>query len=329
MPQFLIQESTTPPERIVAWDVEHATRVLRGRGLRSFTLEPVGDPDALDVIERGDDLLEMVREARRRGIRTGLTPTMGALHAGHISLVEASRRECGMTIATIFVNPTQFGPNEDFDRYPRTLDDDLAQLREAGASACFVPSVEEMYPSGSTTMVAPPAVAERWEGECRPGHFEGVATIVLKLFHLAPVDVAFFGSKDYQQARVIQEMARDLCIGIEIRSCPIIRELDGLALSSRNRYLSEAERTVALGVPRCLQEAVDVAAKGERDPVVLSQRMHATLHEAGIERIDYAEVVDAIHLHPLSTLDRDAVAIVAAYVGQTRLIDNRQLSPTA
>lgn len=312
---------------MVAWDSEHAARVLRTRGLDAFKLEQLTPANELDVVERGEDMLELVREARRRHVRSGLTPTMGALHAGHISLVEASRRECGMTIATIFVNPTQFGPDEDFDRYPRTLDDDLSQLRDAGASVCFVPAVDEMYPSGSSTMIAPPSVSQRWEGECRPGHFAGVATIVMKLLQLAPVDVAFFGSKDFQQARVIQEMVRDLRVAVEIRTCPIVREPDGLALSSRNRYLSSSEREVALGVPRCLQAAADAVSAGEQDPAALSRVMHGALHDVGIQRIDYAEVVDARSLEPLESLDRAAVAIVAAFVGQTRLIDNRELSP--
>ncbi len=170
----------------------------------------------------------------------GLVPTMGALHEGHLSLVRRSVAECDYTVATIFVNPTQFGPQEDFSRYPRTLEADLAALAAEGTDLVFVPSAEQIFPPGFSTFVEPPDVAKLWEGRCRPGHFRGVATVVLKLFHLVAADVAFFGQKDYQQSRVIQDMARDLDLRVHIEICPTIREQDGLAMSSRNRYLNPA-----------------------------------------------------------------------------------------
>ncbi len=333
MPEFVFHPSVdgaSSTESVIALDEEHARRLLARRGIDGAPPLQVAtgtSADGVTVVRRGADLLELVREYRRRGQRTGLAPTMGALHAGHLSLIEASRSECDATIATIFVNPTQFGPNEDFNKYPRTLERDLQLLAEGGADICFTPDVAEMYPEGATAMVAPPEVSRHWEGECRPGHFEGVATIVLKLFQLAPVDRAYFGRKDFQQALVIQRMVEDLKIPIEIRTCPIVREPDGLALSSRNRYLSTDERATALALSHALRSAAATIEQGERDPGAVRKEMHRVLLEGGVSQLDYAEIVGASDLAPLSRIDRRAVAIIAAFVGSTRLIDNREIDP--
>ena len=323
-----VAKSTNPasddPVQFVALDEIHAQDIATRRGLER--VEAVAS-ETIDVVATGQDMLELVRECRRRRMRTGLVPTMGALHAGHVSLVEACNEKCDFTIATIFVNPTQFAPHEDFDKYPRTLDADLRRLRTAGAHACFVPDVDEMYPPGASTMVSPPDVARRWEGEFRPTHFAGVATVVLKLFNLAPVDDAFFGRKDFQQALVVGQMVRDLKLPVQIHTCPIIREQDGLALSSRNRYLSETERQTALAVPECLASADRAWSEGQRSAAALQELMLGALRSRGVDRIDYAVVVDAETLEPREVLNRPAVALVAAHVGSTRLIDNRVFDP--
>jgi pantoate--beta-alanine ligase len=252
---------------------------------------------------------------------------MGALHEGHLSLVAASRAVCDLTVATIFVNPTQFGPNEDFSRYPRTLDADLAKLSAAGADYAFVPDVAEMYPAGlqpdrATTMVEPGSAAEPLEGQFRPGHFRGVATVVLKLFQAVPADAAFFGQKDYQQQLVVRQMVADLSLPIEIVVCPIVREADGLAMSSRNVYLSADDRQKALSISRALTQAEAMVAGGERIAEKVAAEMLGTLRAGGVEAIDYAAVVDAGTLAAIERIDATAVALIAARVGATRLIDN-------
>jgi pantoate--beta-alanine ligase len=274
------------------------------------------------LIRRGRELQQSLEAARAAGKRVGLVPTMGALHEGHLSLVRRSREQCDCTAVTIFVNPTQFGPQEDLGRYPRTLDADIEVLANDQVDVVFTPEPDEMYPPGFSTYVQPPQVSLPFEGRCRPGHFRGVATVVLKLFHLAPADIAFFGQKDYQQCLVIQHMARDLDLPVEVRMCPIVRETDGLAMSSRNRYMNEAERQQALALSRGLQVAQQLAAEGERDAAKLADGIRRTLDEAGISRVDYAAIADRESLQEMSRLDRPAVALVAAYVGQTRLIDN-------
>jgi len=253
---------------------------------------------------------------------------MGALHEGHLSLVRAAQAACGLTVVTVFVNPTQFGPQEDFDKYPRTLASDVDALAACRADLVFAPSREEMYPAGCSTCVEPPAVARRWEGECRPGHFRGVATVVLKLFNLAQADVAFFGQKDYQQAAVIRQMAQDLNVPVEIRVCPTVREPDGLTMSSRNRYLSADERRQALAISRSLRWADQLAAGGERRAAKLAEAMQGVLAEAQIRQIDYVAVVDPDTLEPVSELAGPAIALIAAKVGTTRLIDNWRIERT-
>ena len=265
-------------------------------------------------------------QARKQNLKVGLVPTMGALHEGHLSLVRTARDYCDVTIATIFVNPTQFGPHEDLNKYPRTLDDDLARLGALEVDFAYAPSKEELYPEGFSTFVEPPSVAKRFEGECRPGHFRGVTTIVLKLLNIIPAHIAFFGQKDYQQCRVIQSMAQDLNVPTLIQLCPTVRDPDGLALSSRNQYLSTAERTQALSISKSLDDAEGEVSRGQTDMRRIVDRMRNTLEAAGIEKIDYVDIADAQTLEPVAQLQNDAVALIAAHVGITRLIDNRILS---
>jgi pantoate--beta-alanine ligase len=263
-----------------------------------------------------------VRELQRAGKKVGLVPTMGALHEGHLSLVRQAKSECDVAVATIFVNPAQFAPNEDFSKYPRTLDSDLQLLDSANCDLAFVPSREEMYPPDASTFIEPPQVAQPLEGAFRPAHFRGVATIVLKLFNIIPADQAYFGQKDFQQALVIQRMVADLNLPVQVVLCPIIREADGLAMSSRNRYLSSIERLQALALSRALKLVVDQVSRGVRDASVLKSQMQEVLETAGIERVDYATIADQKTLAEVTLLDSPAVALIAAFVGTTRLIDN-------
>jgi pantoate--beta-alanine ligase len=281
----------------------------------------------LRVITSPQQMQAEVLGFKRQGRRVAVVPTMGALHAGHLSLVEIARRHADVVVATIFVNPTQFGPQEDFSKYPRTLEADLQALSAAGCDLVFVPASDEIYPPGFSTYIEPPAVALPLEGVCRPGHFRGVATVVLKLFQLVPAEVACFGQKDYQQLLVIRRMALDLDVPIEIIPCPIVREADGLAMSSRNRYLSPAERQKALALSRALERAEQMAAGGERNCDKIAEAMREMLSKAGISRVDYAVVVDAQTLEQKPTIAGRAVALIAAFVGTTRLIDNRLLTP--
>ena len=273
------------------------------------------------VIESPAELRTLLREKRRLDQSIGLTPTMGALHAGHLSLVEASKQRCDFSVVTIFVNPTQFAAGEDLERYPRDLQRDQALLAEVGADVIFAPSVDTIYPTGFSTYVAPPRVAGRWEGEQRPDHFRGVATVVLKLFQLAPADWAFFGQKDYQQVQVVRAMVRDLNVPIEISMEPIVREPDGLAMSSRNAYLSESERRRAVALSDALRQVRAAAESGERRTAVLEQRMRERL-ATDVDCTEYAVLVDADHLEPLDALDRRWAALIAVRIGSTRLIDN-------
>ncbi len=281
--------------------------------------------DAVRVVTTVGELRAAIHAAREDNRSIGLTPTMGALHEGHLSLVRAARAACTFTVATIFVNPTQFGPHEDFARYPRTLDADLAALAGCGTDLIFVPDADELYPADWSTSVEPPRVARRWEGECRPGHFRGVATVVLKLFNLVQPAAAFFGCKDYQQAVVIRRMVRDLDVPVEIHVCPTVREPDGLAMSSRNRYLSPDERHRATAISRGLRQAEALALAGERRAEALAGAVRNTLAAAGVEHVDYIAVVDPETLEPIAGSASRAVILIAARVGGTRLIDNMQL----
>lgn len=278
------------------------------------------------VIETVAAMRAEVRRLQRNGQRVGVVPTMGALHDGHLSLVHLAKQSCEKVVATIFVNPTQFAPHEDFSKYPRTLERDLELLREAGCDYVFVPSRDEVYPSGFSTEVDPPAVARRWEGECRPGHFRGVATVVLKLLNMVPADVAVFGQKDYQQAAVIQQMVRDLNLGTEIQLGPIIRDPDGLAMSSRNRYLSPSERQRALSLSQSLAAAQLLINAGEMRAATIAAMIGETL-QPQVDAIDYIAIADGETLEPVETIGANTVILLAVKIGSTRLIDNCVVSP--
>jgi len=269
--------------------------------------------------------------ARAHGAKLGLVPTMGALHAGHVALLEDARRRTDCVAATIFVNPTQFGPNEDFSKYPRTLDADLEKCEAAGVSLVFAPDTQEMYPQGEKTRVRVDELTAHLCGRSRPGHFEGVTTVVTKLFAVAGPCVAVFGRKDYQQLCVIRRMARDLLLPVEVVGHPIVRESDGLALSSRNTYLSAPDRVRALTLSRSLSRAVAAFARGERGAGALRLPVAEAIESAGL-RLDYATLADADVLAPIADESRvgDRVLLaVAAFAGSTRLIDNVVLGEDA
>jgi pantoate--beta-alanine ligase len=247
---------------------------------------------------------------------------MGALHEGHAALVRAARAASGFVVVSVFVNPTQFGPREDFARYPRTIEADQKLCGNAGADLMFAPSVEEMYPTSSVTFVDVEKLGEGLCGASRPGHFRGVCTVVLKLFNIVHPDMAHFGAKDYQQARIITQMVRDLNVPVAVRTEPTVREPDGLALSSRNRYLGAEERAVAPRIYQALRAARGRARAGEIDAGRLASALHAELAAIPGARVDYASVVDAETLQPVTRLDRPTVAAVAVFLGSTRLIDN-------
>lgn len=263
-----------------------------------------------------------VREWRGGAGTVGFVPTMGALHAGHLSLVERSRRDNDATIVSIFVNPTQFGPNEDFGAYPRHEREDLALLEMARANAAFLPSVDEMYPKGDDTRVDPGAIAAPLEGAARPGHFVGVATVVARLFDIVRPDVAYFGQKDFQQLRVLQTMARERFPEIRVIGCPIVREDDGLAMSSRNAYLSTSERREALALSRGLRAAQELWQRGERDPERLCAEVREAVKGARGVALEYVSAADPFDLHELRGRADRAVVSLAARVGKARLIDN-------
>ncbi len=267
-----------------------------------------------------------VAAARRQGQSIGLVPTMGALHAGHASLLRAARSETGCVVASIFVNPTQFGPREDFSRYPRTLEHDLHVCAAEGVDLVFAPEVALIYPADFHTYVEVHELQDGLCGASRPGHFRGVATVVLKLFQIVQPDVAYFGQKDAQQARIIQQLVSDLNVPVRIRVCPIVRESDGLALSSRNQYLDPGQRRQATVLYRALEEARALIEAGERDAVLVRQTLAARIQTAPGAELDYAAVVDASTLRPVERLCGDVLLAVAVKFGATRLIDNVMLA---
>jgi pantoate--beta-alanine ligase len=277
----------------------------------------------LKVFETRQPLQEEVDRARSHGRRIALVPTMGNLHAGHLKLVEKAREQAGFVVASIFVNPLQFGPNEDFARYPRTLDADLAALRGAGCDAVFLPSVATMYPQGMAvhTTISVPQISTLHCGASRPGHFDGVCTVVCKLFRLVRPDLAVFGLKDYQQFRIISRMVEDLLLDVELLGVPTVREDSGLALSSRNGYLSAEQRQLALALWRNLQAAAAAIRGGRRDFAALEAQAMAALASAGLEP-DYFHICDRESLLPAAADDAAPVILAAARVGTTRLIDN-------
>jgi pantoate--beta-alanine ligase len=262
------------------------------------------------------------RAVRQRGQTLGFVPTMGALHAGHLALIKAARAQCDVVAASIFVNPKQFGPNEDLAKYPRTFDQDCTLLEAEGTELLFAPQADEMYPAGASTYVDVEGVSDRLDGASRPGHFRGVATVVAKLFHIVGPDKAFFGQKDAAQVAVLRRMVRDLNFDLELVVCPTVREMDGLALSSRNRYLSPSERAQALVLSRALQAMVAAFRAGERQVVRLLEAGQEIMAAEPQVRIDYLTIVDPDTLLPLESASAGALAAVAAHVGTTRLIDN-------
>ncbi len=279
-------------------------------------------PPLPPVVPTAAEVRAAVASARAQGRTVGFVPTMGALHEGHAALIRAARRRTGFVVVSIFVNPTQFGPQEDFARYPRTPDADRAVCGAAGADLVFAPSVGEMYPEGSATFVEVTGLQDVLEGASRPGHFRGVCTVVLKLFNIVQPDVAYFGQKDAQQARIVRRMVRDLNVPVEVRVEPTVREPDGLAMSSRNRYLSAGERAAAPRISAALREVRERAAAGEGDAARLEAALAAALAAIPGAKVDYARIVDADTLRPLARLDRPALATVAVFLGNTRLIDN-------
>jgi pantoate--beta-alanine ligase len=270
---------------------------------------------------------EQARQARAESRIVGLVPTMGALHAGHVALIERARRECSPVIASIFVNPKQFGPNEDFSKYPRALDSDRKMLEQAGVDSLFAPEPLEIYPNGFSTYVHVHGLSERLEGRSRPGHFRGVTTVVMKLLQIVQPNFAYFGRKDAQQARIITQMAGDLNLDAEIVVCPIVREPDGLALSSRNAYLSAEERKAATVLHRALDAARSDLAAGVRDALQLQGVLHRTLSVESQARVDYAEIVDAESFEPVARVSKPAYVLLAVFIGKTRLIDNLYIEP--
>jgi len=273
------------------------------------------------------DLRESLGAVRREGRKIGLVPTMGALHAGHLSLVRASRDQRDYTVVSIYVNPSQFGPGEDLARYPHTLEADLDALAEHEVPLVFAPANEEVYPSGYATWVEVGSVAEPLEGACRPGHFRGVATIVLKLLGMVRPDAAYFGQKDYQQALVIRRMVEDLNVPVAIRVCPIVREPDGLAMSSRNAYLDDAERQRALLLWRSLCLAGDLVERGRRSAAGIAEKMRELILSAEDAQIDYVALGDPDTLEPVDEIRGRTLAALAVRIGKIRLIDNRLLEP--
>ena len=262
------------------------------------------------------------RSARQDQRRLGFVPTMGALHAGHLSLVRAARRQCESVAVSIFVNPTQFGPDEDFCSYPRTFERDRGLLEQEGVPILFVPSTEEIYPPGSTTFVEVKGLSEKLCGRSRPGHFRGVATVVAKLFNIVQPDFAFFGQKDAAQAVIIRRMVRDLDFDVQVMVCPIVRQPDGLALSSRNAYLDPQQRKQATVLYRSLMRVQFLADRGESDSARLIAAALDEFKQEPEVRLDYFEIVDRETLDPVANTSQGALVAVAAFVGTTRLIDN-------
>lgn len=274
------------------------------------------------VISSAAEITVLCKEARRSGKRIGLVPTMGALHEGHLSLVRTARSQADVVVVSLFVNPTQFGPKEDFSSYPRTLEKDSALLQAEKVDFLFNPSVEEMYSPGASTWVIVEGLSEKLDGRSRPGHFRGVTTVVSKLFSIVQPDLAFFGQKDGAQASIIRKMVSDLHFDLRVVVCPIVREKDGLAMSSRNVYLNPAQRKAATVLYRALMRIQTLADQGESNSARLSEAGKQVITEEPSVRLDFLEIVDWDTLDPVADISRSALVAVAAYVGETRLIDN-------
>jgi pantoate--beta-alanine ligase len=265
---------------------------------------------------------EFSRKERSENRVVGLVPTMGALHDGHLSLIKRARLECSSVVVSIFVNPTQFGPAEDFGKYPRAIETDTEKLSDAGVNCVFLPEVVEVYPPNYSTYVTVEGLSERLEGRSRPGHFRGVSTVVLKLLQIVQPEFAYFGRKDAQQAAIISRMAGDLNLNSEIVICPIVREADGLAMSSRNAYLTPQDRQAATVLHRALQAAQKALHAGTRDAQSLQSAMRRVLDQEPHGKVDYAEIVDAQTFQPVALVSHSAYALLAVKFGSTRLLDN-------
>jgi len=281
----------------------------------------------METIHTIEWMKQIAHEARARDRIVGLVPTMGALHEGHFSLIRAAQRECAPVAVSLFVNPKQFGPAEDFSKYPRTLEQDRAALEALGVDFLFAPSPQDMYPAGFRTSVVVEGLSDRLEGRSRPGHFRGVTTVVLKLFEIVQPRFAYFGRKDAQQARLIRQMSADLNLDTSVVVCPIVREADGLALSSRNVYLKAEDRRAATALSRSLAAVRDEIAKGERDTGRLLAALRRVLALEPRVALDYAEIVDNETLEPVPILRGSCYVLLAAKVGGTRLIDNALIEP--
>lgn len=263
----------------------------------------------------------------REGVRIGLVPTMGALHEGHRALIRAGRLRCDALVVSIFVNPTQFAPQEDLAKYPRPISQDRALCRKEGVDICFEPTVEAMYPSGYQTMVTLPAIARRWEGEVRPHHFSGVATVVTKLFGIVHPQISLFGQKDFQQSTLVRQLVKDLNLGVEIIVCPTVREADGLAMSSRNVYLSPDERKRAVTLYKSLQAGAEAIRRGVTDGATIQEAMARIIKGEPAMTVDYLAVCDPHRLEPLSAVTSRVVLLGAVRIGSVRLIDNLLVIP--
>ncbi len=276
----------------------------------------------MQICKTIDDMRCASRAARLTGRSLGFVPTMGALHEGHLSLVRAAKARCDVVAASIFVNPLQFGANEDLAKYPRTFERDVTMLEEEAVDILFAPAVGEMYPAGAVTYVTVEGLSEKLCGRSRPGHFRGVTTVVAKLFHIVEPDFAFFGQKDAAQSTIIRRMVQDLNIPIEIVVCPIVREPDGLAMSSRNAYLGPQERKSALVLNRALTRVKSRFDQGERNAAILIEVGKQTVQQESGARLDYFEIVDPFTLDPVQQLSTGGLVAIAAFLGKTRLIDN-------
>ena len=276
----------------------------------------------MKVITSVAGMKSLARQWKKEGKKVGFVPTMGYLHEGHLSLVRESKKRADVTVVSIFVNPAQFGPNEDFKKYPRDLEKDSAYLEQAGVDGLFYPDAAEIYPPGYRTYVEVHGLQDRLCGKSRPGHFRGVVTIILKLFDIVGPDRAFFGAKDAQQILIIEKMAADLDLGIEVVTCPIVRDPDGLALSSRNAYLSSEERKAALVLSRSLRWAERAISAGERDAAKVIAGIRSLIEAEPLARVDYVEAVDPLDLDSVAEIRGDVLIALAVFVGSIRLIDN-------
>jgi pantoate--beta-alanine ligase len=276
----------------------------------------------IEIAKTIAEIRKCVAQAHAAGKTVGFVPTMGALHAGHASLIETAARRCDYVVVSVFVNPTQFGPGEDFEKYPRPFEKDAQLCERSGAQAIFVPSDDEMYPRKNLTWVTVDKLTEPLCGQSRPGHFRGVTTVCTKLFNIVGADLAFFGQKDAQQATVIRRMAADLNMPLEIVVCPTVREPDGLAMSSRNQYLSPQERSQAPVIFRALQRCAELIGAGEQDAARITEEMDKVLKQAAALRVEYLRIVDAESLDPCNPVRGRVLVAIAARLGSTRLIDN-------